>query len=51
MKTPGRNLVEKKKTWTLTPHGRGDLMLAKWALNKRRALFEEVFGVGLAVEE
>jgi exopolyphosphatase/guanosine-5'-triphosphate,3'-diphosphate pyrophosphatase len=44
-------LQQKKKTWTLTLRGKGDLMLAKWALNKRRALFEEVFGVGLAVEE
>jgi len=44
-------LVEKKKIWTLALHGRGDLMLEKWGLNKRRGLFEEVFGVGLAIAE
>jgi exopolyphosphatase/guanosine-5'-triphosphate,3'-diphosphate pyrophosphatase len=44
-------LVEKKKTWVIGLQGRGDFMLERWALNKRKALFEEVFGVKLEVEE
>jgi len=44
-------LAEKKKTWELTLHGKGDLMLEKWGLNKRRALFEEIFGVGLEIAD
>jgi exopolyphosphatase/guanosine-5'-triphosphate,3'-diphosphate pyrophosphatase len=47
----GVSLVEKKKVWLLTLHGNGDQMLAKWGLNKRRALFEEVFGDVLIVAE
>ena len=42
-------LAEKKKGWVLTLRGRGDLMLEKWALNKRRALFQEIFGVELEI--
>jgi exopolyphosphatase/guanosine-5'-triphosphate,3'-diphosphate pyrophosphatase len=42
-------LAQKKKGWVLTLRGRGDLMLEKWALNKRRALFQEIFGVGLEI--
>jgi exopolyphosphatase / guanosine-5'-triphosphate,3'-diphosphate pyrophosphatase len=44
-------LREKKKYWELALVGRGDLMLERWSLNKRRALFEEVFGVGLVIAE
>ena len=43
-------LSQKKKTWQLTLRGRGDLMLEKWALNKRRALFQDIFGVELEIE-
>jgi exopolyphosphatase / guanosine-5'-triphosphate,3'-diphosphate pyrophosphatase len=42
-------VIEKKKLWHLKLHGKGDLMLERWNLNKRRALFEEIFGVGLAI--
>jgi exopolyphosphatase/guanosine-5'-triphosphate,3'-diphosphate pyrophosphatase len=42
-------LAQKKKGWLLTLRGRGDLMLEKWALNKRRALFQEIFGVNLEI--
>jgi exopolyphosphatase/guanosine-5'-triphosphate,3'-diphosphate pyrophosphatase len=42
-------LVEKKKCWQLSLQGRGDLMLEKWALDKRRTLFEEIFGVRLEI--
>ncbi len=42
-------LTEKKKHWELTLYGKGDLMLEKWALDKRRGLFEEIFGVPLEV--
>jgi exopolyphosphatase/guanosine-5'-triphosphate,3'-diphosphate pyrophosphatase len=44
-------LKEKKKNWELVLYGKGDLMLEKWALNKRRALFEEIFGVGLEISD
>jgi len=44
-------LAEKKTCWELALHGKGDLMLEKWSLNKRRALFEEIFGVGLAITD
>lgn len=44
-------LKEKKKNWELVLYGRGDLMLEKWALNKRRALFEEIFGVELEISD
>ena len=47
----GMTLSEKKKTWQLMLHGRGDLMLEKWNLKKRRALFEEIFGVGLEIAD
>ncbi|HEX2698113.1 MAG TPA: Ppx/GppA phosphatase family protein [Anaerolineales bacterium] len=43
-------LTQKKKGWVLHLRGRGDLMLEKWALEKRRALFQEVFGVDLEIE-
>jgi exopolyphosphatase/guanosine-5'-triphosphate,3'-diphosphate pyrophosphatase len=42
-------LTEKKKCWQLSLQGRGDLMLEKWALEKRRMLFEEIFGVQLEI--
>jgi len=42
-------LSQKKKGWVLTLRGRGDLMLEKWALNKRRALFQEIFGKELEI--
>jgi exopolyphosphatase/guanosine-5'-triphosphate,3'-diphosphate pyrophosphatase len=44
-------LTEKKRYWELTLLGKGDLMLEKWSLNKRRALFEEIFGVRLVIAE
>jgi exopolyphosphatase / guanosine-5'-triphosphate,3'-diphosphate pyrophosphatase len=45
------SLAEKKKGWQLNLHGRGDLMLEKWALDKRRVLFEEVFGLPLLIQD
>lgn len=47
----GASLTEKKKAWELRMRGKGDLMLEKWALEKRRALFEEVYGVPLHIAE
>ncbi len=44
-------LFEKNKRWSLTLHGQGDLMIEKWALDKRRSLFEGMFGVHLELEE
>ena len=43
------SLEEGKKVWQLSLRGKGDLMLEKWALDKRRVLFEEVFGVPLRI--
>jgi hypothetical protein len=43
-------LKERKKLGTHRG-GQGDLMLEKWALNKRRALFEEIFGAGLEISD
>ena len=45
----GVELAEKKRKWELILHGEGDLMLEKWGLNKRRALFEEISGVALEI--
>jgi exopolyphosphatase/guanosine-5'-triphosphate,3'-diphosphate pyrophosphatase len=35
----------------LTLHGQGDLLLEKWALVKRTPVFEEVFGVKVAIAD
>ncbi len=45
----GASLEQGKKAWQLSLRGKGDLMLEKWALDKRRVLFEEVFGVPLRI--
>jgi len=45
----GVALAENKKNWQLTLHSKGDPTLEKWALNKRRAPFEEIFGVQLEI--
>ncbi len=42
-------LVKKKKRWELTMQGKGEMLLERWGLNKRRALFQEIFGVELEV--
>jgi exopolyphosphatase/guanosine-5'-triphosphate,3'-diphosphate pyrophosphatase len=47
----GATLEKGKKTWTLRLHGEGSLMLEKWALMKRRSLFQEVFGVALEIQD
>lgn len=47
----GVALTEKKKRWRLALRGTGDLMLERWAADKRRRLFEEVFGVPLQIQD
>ncbi|MBL8078148.1 MAG: Ppx/GppA family phosphatase [Anaerolineales bacterium] len=42
-------LVRKKKRWELSMQGKGELLLERWGLNKRRALFQEIFGVELEI--
>ncbi len=37
----------KKDGWRLSLQGKGDLMLERWALEKRQKLFQDVFGVKL----
>ena len=44
------NLIFNRRGCTLRLHGKGDLLLAKWALAKRSDLFEEIFGK-LVIEE
>jgi len=43
------SLERRNSHWRLTLRGRGDLMLEQWALNKRRSLFEEIFGTPLDI--
>jgi exopolyphosphatase/guanosine-5'-triphosphate,3'-diphosphate pyrophosphatase len=43
------SLAKKKKRWELNMEGKGDLLLERWGLNKRRALFQEIFGVELEI--
>jgi exopolyphosphatase/guanosine-5'-triphosphate,3'-diphosphate pyrophosphatase len=45
------SLEFKKPKVTLRLTGNGDMLLEKWALAKKAALFEEVFSVRLAIEE
>jgi hypothetical protein len=40
-----------KKVVKLYLHGQSGLMLEKWALMKRRSLFQEVFGLALEIQE
>ena len=40
-------LKETKSGWRMTISGENDLMLVKWALDKRKSHFKEVFGVNL----
>jgi exopolyphosphatase/guanosine-5'-triphosphate,3'-diphosphate pyrophosphatase len=42
-------LEQQKSTWKLKLQGSGDLMLEKWALEKRQRLFEDVFGIKLII--
>jgi exopolyphosphatase/guanosine-5'-triphosphate,3'-diphosphate pyrophosphatase len=47
----GVTLEKEKKAWKLQLQGEGNLMLEKWALMKRRSLFQEVFGVSLEIQD
>lgn len=47
----GITLEKEKKVWKLRLEGEGSLMLEKWALLKRRSLFQEVFGVPLEIQD
>ncbi|MEJ5225540.1 MAG: HD domain-containing protein, partial [Anaerolineales bacterium] len=40
---------ERDNHWRLTLLGASDMMLEKWTLEKRKRLFEEVFGVSLEI--
>jgi exopolyphosphatase/guanosine-5'-triphosphate,3'-diphosphate pyrophosphatase len=42
-------LEQQKNTWKLKLQGNGDLMLERWALEKRLGLFQDVFGVKLII--
>jgi exopolyphosphatase/guanosine-5'-triphosphate,3'-diphosphate pyrophosphatase len=44
-------LVGQKNTWKLKLQGNGNLMLERWALEKRQRLFQDVFGVKLEITE
>jgi len=43
-------LGETSSGWQIRLFGKNDLMLENWSLSKRKALFEEVFGVNLEIE-
>jgi exopolyphosphatase/guanosine-5'-triphosphate,3'-diphosphate pyrophosphatase len=42
---------QQRNTWKLKLQGNGDLMLERWALEKRQKLFQDVFGVKLEITE
>ena len=44
-------LVQSKTGWCLHLNGSDDLTLEKWSVLKRRALFQEIFGTVLEIEE
>ncbi|MCL4512990.1 MAG: Ppx/GppA family phosphatase [Candidatus Eremiobacteraeota bacterium] len=44
-------LEHKKPYLTIEIQGNGDLLLEKWAILKRAALFEEVYGVKIAIQD
>jgi exopolyphosphatase/guanosine-5'-triphosphate,3'-diphosphate pyrophosphatase len=43
-------LKQTKSGWLIKLCGKSDLMLENWSLSKRKALFEETFGVKLEIE-
>lgn len=43
------SMERSKKNWRLSIKGDGNLMLETWALQKRRALFQDVFGIALEI--
>ncbi len=43
-------IYQHKNIWKLVLNGKGDLMLETWALEKRRALFQDLFGMKLEIE-
>jgi len=43
-------LEQRGGRWRLLPAGATELMLEKWDLEKRKSLFQEVFGVSLEIE-
>jgi len=46
----GVTLAKTKSAWQIKLLGKSDLMLENWSLTKRKALFEETFGVKLEID-
>jgi exopolyphosphatase/guanosine-5'-triphosphate,3'-diphosphate pyrophosphatase len=46
----GVSIYEGRHKWTLKLDGKGSLSLETWALEKRRSLFQDVFGMKLEIE-
>jgi exopolyphosphatase/guanosine-5'-triphosphate,3'-diphosphate pyrophosphatase len=44
------SLVETKSGWRMKIFGKSDLMLENWAFEKRKSLFEEIYGVNLEID-
>jgi len=44
------SLMETKLGWRMKISGKSDLMLENWAFEKRKSLFQEVFGVSLELD-
>jgi hypothetical protein len=42
---------EKKSGWRMKIVGKKEFLLENWSINKRKDLFEEVFGVTLEVDD
>jgi exopolyphosphatase/guanosine-5'-triphosphate,3'-diphosphate pyrophosphatase len=42
-------MTSRKKSWELTMQGKGDLMLERWAVTKRRMSFQEIYGIALEI--
>ena len=51
MDESSQQLEQQKNTWKLKLQGNGDLMLERWALEKRQRLFQDVFGVKFTIME
>jgi len=44
------SLMETKSGWRMKISGKSDLMLENWAFEKRKSLFQEVFGINLELD-
>jgi exopolyphosphatase/guanosine-5'-triphosphate,3'-diphosphate pyrophosphatase len=43
------SLEKSAGNWQVLLHGQGEMMLEKWSFEKRKGLFQDVFGVNLEI--